>query len=181
MIKRIALIVLLLSPVWATAQRSEIAMAGGVKAGSGFTGSLGYNFKLWKIQLGAVAEVNMINNMSFRSATNYKTFAPGANLNFIISFPRGYAYPGVAYRYNAGEGTDGSKIKGSEMGVHGGVAIKIIKSLSVNVETGVRAYTFKTELNKFYFDHTGSTFEYKSQAVVSSLSFPVLAGLKWSF
>lgn len=184
MIKRIALIALLLLPVWATAQKSEIGVAGGVRSDGSYIGSLAYYLKLWKLQVGAVGELSQVNTNRSSIIGGFNdpgthVFCPGINVNFIIPFPRGYVYPGIAGRYTAGID---EKVKGIDLGLHAGIVVKLVKSLSVNAEIGARYQDVKYEgvMNKLTF----ATTEPAMPVVINRLSYmyvPMTLGLRLAF
>lgn len=187
MFKRIIIIALSLLPVAATAQKSEIALSGGIRSEGAYIASLGYYLKLWKVQVGAIGEFSAVDIAQPNIANeNIKkpVLSPGINANFIISIPRGYVYPGIAARYAIG--IDQKTLKGSEYGVHGGVVIRLIKSLSANAEAGVRVQNVKYDaaamgVGKAYFTSSGSIATSTFTVSASYLYFPLTLGLRWSF
>lgn len=181
MIKKIAVAICMCAALGANAQKIELGVAGGVKPKTGYAGSVAGYLSFWKLQVGAVAEVGNIDYSRFRSRESpYTVFTPGANLNFKIPFARGYAYPGLRYRYITNiNGNDLNKVRGSEMGVHGGVVVKIFKSLSANAELGAALQTTKKSPGIMYTDGNGVTVDIPRHTDV--IVFPAMLGLRWAF
>lgn len=184
MIKKVTFIALLLLPLAAIAQKSELGIAAGIRTDGGATGSLAYYLKLWRIQVGAVAEVSDVRAITTLSSNdNYLVFAPGININFIVPFPRGYFYPGIAARYTTGKDDNMSRLKGTEYGVHAGVVLKIVKSLSASAEAGFRLHNAKVDYMQVGFNNSGSipstTVPYG--ASIGYVNIPMTLGLRWAF
>lgn len=147
--KIVAAAVLMISALTVNAQRHEVGILGGMRSDGAWTGSAGYYFKLGKVQLGPEVEFNGINKtyttFGFTTGT-YTTIAPGANINYLIPITRGYVYPGLTghYQFASDNLYDYSAI---DIGVQLGIIIKLVKKLSLNAETGLRAETTKFESN----------------------------------
>lgn len=127
-------------PSVASAGKNEIGVLGGVKSDGGYTASIAYYRQLGMLQVAPVLEFGSVTKKySFLAFTTngYSYISPGLNVNVAIPFPKGYIYPGVTARYRMGNGSI-YEYKGLEYGLQAGVVYKIVKFLSVNVETGFR-------------------------------------------
>lgn len=182
--KKIILAACLFCAVGAQAQKVELGVAGGPKLGNnGYVGSVGAYVKLWKLQVGAVCEAG---NMEFKSrympVPKFLTVAPGANVNYIIPIKQGYVYPGVAARYTWGSNEVHHNLRGVELGVHTGITLKIVKSLYVNAEVGIRAQRATVDVSGA---HTGNSQTLDSvvpwEQGATQFNVPALVGLRWAF
>lgn len=136
----ITYILLATLPVVAHAGNNEIGVLGGIKTDGGYTVSAAFYRKFKMLQVGAVLEMSSVvkkyNFITF-STNNYTAISPGVNVNIAVPFPKGYIYPGVTARYRMGSGSI-YEYKGLEYGLQAGVVYKLVKFLSLNVETGFR-------------------------------------------
>lgn len=168
--KKYIFILLMMVPFAMQAQRIEAGLLGGLKSDGGWTGSAALYVKLWKLQVGPVVEMNSTTGKyvfpTFATST-YTAIMPGVNVNYTFPFPRGYVYPGITTRYRIGN--DGaSDYRGVDYGLQLGVVFKLVKSLSLNVETGFRS------------ENTNVT-NPLGKGTITNTYIPMTVGLRWSF
>lgn len=124
----------------ANAGNNEIGVLGGIKTDGGYTASIAYYRKVGMLQIGPVLEMSSVVKtykfLTFNTNT-YTAISPGVNVNVALPFPKGHIYPGVTARYRIGSGSL-YEYKGLEYGLQAGVVYKLVKFLSINVETGFR-------------------------------------------
>ena len=170
MLKKYIIVMLLLLPVAAKAQKMEAGLLGGIKSDGGWTGSAAFYLKLWQLQVGPVVEMHSTRGKyvfpTFATST-YTAILPGVNVNYIFPITRGYVYPGITARYRTGN--DGlADYNGVDYGLQMGVVFKLVKSLSLNAETGFRS------------ENTNVTHPSGSGKITNTY-IPITVGLRFGF
>lgn len=182
--KKIALAACMCLALSANAQKVEVGIAGGPKLGrDGYVGAVSGYVTLWKLlQVGAVCEVGQINpDITFTHPSSSRIIAPGINVNYKVPIARGYLYPGVAARYTRGRNAIEQDLNGYELGVHAGMVMKIVKSLSVNAEVGLRAQTATMRAHVENFPNSEHMEILPLPQTATYVNIPVMVGLRWAF
>lgn len=171
---RILVGTLLLLPWQGMAQRSEVAVMGGMKSDGGWMGSLGYHLKLGPVQVGAVGEAAAANTnyviLGTTTTKNYTYYSVGANVAYLFKIPRGYVYPAFVFRQKLPATVSSDKYSGMQAGLQMGLTFKIYKSLYLNGETG-----FRYDVTGF---ETKGTTGAVSSATLSNIVIPVMLGIR---